>query len=123
MTVALRLELFPADLDAFADFWCGVLAFGLERDERQATVPYLAVRRSAVRIGAAARPGAGVPPVARRPPAGVEIVLEVEDLDRERERVAAAGWPVEEDVRMRPWGLRDFRLLDPDGHYVRITTG
>jgi hypothetical protein len=27
-----------------------------------------------------------------------------------------------EDVVTRPWGLRDCRLLDPDGYYWRITT-
>jgi len=58
----------------------------------------------------------------RRPPVGVELVLEVEDLDADRARVAQAGWPVVEDVMTRPWGLRDFRLLDPAGYYWRVTT-
>jgi hypothetical protein len=22
----------------------------------------------------------------------------------------------------RPWGLRDFRMVDPDGYYLRITS-
>jgi len=33
----------------------------------------------------------------------------------------AAGWPLDEDLQDRPWGLRDFRILDPDGYYLRIT--
>lgn len=49
-------------------------------------------------------------------------VLEVDDLERDRERVAATGWPVSEEITERLWGLRDFRLLDPDGYYWRITT-
>jgi len=49
-------------------------------------------------------------------------VLEVEDLEADRARVAAAGWPVAEEITPRPWGLRDFRLLDPDGYYWRVTT-
>lgn len=53
---------------------------------------------------------------------GVELVLEVDDLDRDRARVLAAGWPVVEDVQLRPWGLRDFRLVDPDGYYWRVTS-
>ncbi len=60
-------------------------------------------------------------PEARRPPVGVELVLEVDDLDFERERVAEAGWPVADKITERPWGLSDFRLLDPDGYYWRIT--
>ena len=26
-----------------------------------------------------------------------------------------------EDLGDRPWGLRDFRVLDPAGYYLRIT--
>ena len=71
-------------------------------------------------IGAAARPEiAGRSQ--RRPVVGVELVLEVDDLEADRARVAAAGRPIEEDVSDRPWGLRDFRVLDPSGYYWRIT--
>ena len=73
-----------------------------------------------VRIGAAARPGKGNP-AQRRPPTGVEIVLEVDYLHAERDRIRHAGWPIEEDIVRRPWGLQDFRVIDPDGYYLRIT--
>jgi hypothetical protein len=39
----------------------------------------------------------------------------------ERDQITAAGWPITEDLRDRPWGLRDFRVLDPAGYYLRIT--
>jgi lactoylglutathione lyase len=97
-----------------------VLGFTVVRDERTAPSPYLALGRDDVRIGAAERAEA-VDPAARRPPTGVELVFEVDDLDVERIRVADAGWPVQDEVTRRPWGLRDFRLLDPDGYFVRIT--
>jgi uncharacterized glyoxalase superfamily protein PhnB len=58
---------------------------------------------------------------ARLPPAGVELVLEVDDVVAERDQVTAAGWPITEDLHDRPWGLRDFRVLDPAGYYLRIT--
>ncbi len=32
-----------------------------------------------------------------------------------------AGWPLAADLQARPWGVRDFRLLDPAGYYLRIT--
>ena len=48
-------------------------------------------------------------------------MLEVDDLDAERGHVAEAGWPVLDEVTRRPWGLWDFRLLDPDGYFLRIT--
>lgn len=117
----LRCEIFPADLDVTVAFYVGVLAFQMVRDERRSIAPYVALHRGAVALGAAARP-----PIldqgSRRPPVGVELVLEVDDLDVDRARVDAAGWPVTEDITERPWGLRDFRLLDPDGYYWRITT-
>jgi hypothetical protein len=51
----------------------------------------------------------------------VELVLEVDDVMAERDRVITAGWPLAEDLQDRPWGLTDFRLLDPAGYYLRIT--
>lgn len=53
---------------------------------------------------------------------GVELVLEVDDLDEEYALVTAARWPLTEDLAGRPWGLRDFRLVDPSGYYWRITS-
>jgi catechol 2,3-dioxygenase-like lactoylglutathione lyase family enzyme len=117
----LRCEIFPADLDATIAFYVGVLAFEVVRDERRSIPPYVALRRGAVALGAAARPPLSTQEH-RRPPVGVELVLEVDDLDVDRARVDAAAWPVAEDITDRPWGLRDFRLLDPDGYYWRITT-
>jgi uncharacterized glyoxalase superfamily protein PhnB len=52
----------------------------------------------------------------------VEIVLEVDDVDGWRDRVAASGHPIFEPLQDRPWGLRDFRISDLDGYYLRITS-
>ena len=54
--------------------------------------------------------------------AGVEIVLEVEDLDEAAAGVERYGHPVAEPPQERPWGLRDFRLADPDGYYIRVSS-
>jgi lactoylglutathione lyase len=116
----LRLEIFPADLNATVRFYVDLLGFTLVTDRRGDEQPYLALERDAVRIGAAARPGEGSPNQ-RRPPTGVEIVLEVDYLHAERDRIRHAGWPIEEDIVRRPWGLQDFRVTDPDGYYLRIT--
>jgi catechol 2,3-dioxygenase-like lactoylglutathione lyase family enzyme len=113
-----RVEIFVADLDAFADFYTCVLGFDLvERRDG-----YAAVRRGAVRIGAVPA-WSPVDPLARRVPTGVEFVVEVADLPAERARIVAAGAELESDLQTRPWGLDDFRLFDPDGHYLRFTTG
>jgi Glyoxalase/Bleomycin resistance protein/Dioxygenase superfamily len=97
-----------------------VLCFRLTADRRSEPDAYVSLQRGSVRVGAARRvvPGARA---ARLPPAGVELVLEVDDIAGERDRVVAAGWPLEEDFRDRPWGLADFRILDPAGYYLRVT--
>jgi uncharacterized glyoxalase superfamily protein PhnB len=55
-----------------------------------------------------------------RPGLGVEIVFEVADLAEYEHRAQLAG-AVYEPLRDRPWGRRDFRVVDPDGYYIRVT--
>ena len=118
--MALRLEIFPVDLDITVDFYTRVLGFLLVRDQRGAPAASVVMARDDVRV-AAARPEVGEPSH-RRPPTGVELVLEVDDIVGERDRVRASGWPLEEDLQARPWGLQDFRLLDPSGYYLRVSS-
>ncbi len=120
MPTSLRLEIFPADLNATVRFYVDLLGFTLVADRRADPLPYLDMVRDGVRIGAVAVPGGQTGH--RHPPTGVEIVVEVDYLHAERDRIARAGWPIEEDITLRPWGLKDFRLLDPDGYYLRFTT-
>jgi lactoylglutathione lyase len=119
--LTLRVELFPRDIDAFVSFYVGVLRFSLVRDDRPDGGTYVALQRGDVRIGAVAA-WEETDGSRRLPPHGIEIVLETDDLEHERAAVRRAGWELAEDVVERPWGLRDFRLLDPDGHYIRVTT-
>jgi len=51
---------------------------------------------------------------------GVEIVLRVADVEDAYRTAKDSGWPVS-DLALQPWGMRDFRLVDPDGYYVRVT--
>jgi len=52
----------------------------------------------------------------------VEIGLVVADLDA---TFAAAtkfkDWKISAGIAKRPWGVRDFRVLTPDGYYLRFT--
>jgi lactoylglutathione lyase len=122
----LRLELFVADLDASIRFYERVLAFELQRREPD----YASLRADDVVLG--------LGPIAKLPDrdpgpgftrsrlhadrgAGVEIVLEVDDLDEAFARAQSAGHPIADPPQLQPWGLRDFRLADPDGYYLRVT--
>jgi len=121
MEMTLRFEIFPSDLDEVVDFYTRVLRFGVTKDQRDEPSAYVSMRRGAVQVGVAR---SVVPDVraARLPPAGVELVLEVDDVGGERDRVVAAGWPLEQDLQDRPWGLTDFRIIDPAGYYLRVTS-
>jgi lactoylglutathione lyase len=120
MAMTLRCEIFPEDLDVIVDFYTRVLGFSVTKDQRGDRNAYVALRRGAVHIGAAQQPLPAAP-AGRRPPIGVELVLEVDDVVAEHDRIVAAGWPLEEDLQRRVWGLTDFRILDPAGYFLRIT--
>ena len=122
----LRLELFALDMEASIAFYTRVLAFELARHEPG---DFASLRLGGIVLG--------IGPVVKlseeghylgreiatlRRGLGVEIVLEVDDVDGWRDRVAASGHPILEPLRDRPWGLRDFRISDPDGYYPRITS-
>lgn len=117
--MTVRFEIFPDDLDGTVDFYTRVLGFQLTQDRRGEPDPYVSLQRGSVRVGALQAVPA--PQATRVPPAGVEVVLEVDDVTRERDRIVAAGWPLADDLQHRPWGLTDFRILDPAGYYLRIT--
>ena len=122
----LRLELFALDMEASIAFYTRVLGFELSRHEPG---DYASLRLRGVVLG--------IGPVTKLPEEGgyfgrevatlrrglgVEIVIEVDDVEGCHERVAASGHPILEPLQDRPWGLRDFRISDPDGYYLRITS-
>ena len=119
----LRIEIFVRDLERSARFYAGVLGFTRESPDAH----YAPMRRGAAVIGIGLLDG--LPPDhplrahdGERVGLGVEIVLEVDDVDAMHRAVLRADWPVQTPLGERPWGLRDFRLLDPDGYYLRITS-
>ena len=51
---------------------------------------------------------------------GVELVITVDDIDSYYEKVKKFA-KITSPLVQRPWGLKDFRLEDPFGYYLRIT--
>ena len=120
---ALRLELFVDDVPAARAFYTQVLGFtaGAAHDDC-----YVPLQRGSARLALNAR--AALPaahPIQAAPGErlgrGIELVLEVEDVAVVYAQVQAAGWPLASTLARRPWGLVDFRVVDPDGYYVRVT--
>ena len=52
---------------------------------------------------------------------GVEIVLTVKDIENYYKEVKDRV-EIFEEIQDRPWGLKDFRVSDPFGFYLRFTT-
>jgi catechol 2,3-dioxygenase-like lactoylglutathione lyase family enzyme len=123
--VRLRIELFVEDLDTSIGFYAS-LGFAVDRHEHD----YASLRwgDAVIGLGPTAKlpltgpgPGFTQDSVTTAHGAGVEIVLEVPDLDVAFAAARSAGHPIAEPPADQPWGLRDFRLTDPDGYYIRIT--
>jgi catechol 2,3-dioxygenase-like lactoylglutathione lyase family enzyme len=125
MSMSLRLELFVRDMDASIDFYRRALGFELTRREPD----YASLRSGTVTLG--------LGPIAKLPAdggyftparladgrgAGVEIVLEVDDVAAYHQCVKSSGHAVLHALGAQPWGLTDFRITDPDGYYLRITS-
>jgi catechol 2,3-dioxygenase-like lactoylglutathione lyase family enzyme len=53
---------------------------------------------------------------------GVEVTIEVDDVDAVHAAAVAAGLRIVKPIQDRAWKARDFRLADPDGYFIRITS-
>ena len=121
--MSVRFELFVKDTHKSAAFYHAVLGFEGVLDSEH----YNPIHNGSVQIGICNErdlwKGHHFSPeaLAGQKGAGVEIVLEVDDLEAVHKRVVESGYPIREGLTKRPWGLRDFRIADPDGYYLRIT--
>lgn len=117
MGATLRIEIFPADLDASVGFYerLGFELVGIKDGPPR----YASMRWDDVRIGMVQ--SEAVDPALRGVPAGTEIVIDVDDVQAVRDHVVGCAIELAEDLTEREWGLTDFRVTDPDGYYLRIT--
>jgi lactoylglutathione lyase len=127
--LGLRFELFVDDVGSTVLFYGATL--GLAPPPNWSSDGYVPLRAGGVTIGVQEHTklpvGHHFSPAHLAGPrgVGVEIVVEVDDVDRayalasrEAERNGGQIEPISE----QPWGARDFRLIDPDGYYVRVTS-
>ena len=126
--MTVRFELFVADTARTSAFYRDVLGFDVTAEFDTDGATYVELGNGNAIIGvqrddivAQAVPD-GDPADFRSPPAGIEVVLEVDDVDAYHQRVRASGHPMAADLEERPWGERDFRVRDPDGYYLRVTS-
>lgn len=63
-----------------------------------------------------------IPAEGRRPVAGVILNFEVEDVDREYERLVGEGLPILLTLRSELFGQRHFITRDPNGVLIDVIT-
>ncbi|GES50224.1 hypothetical protein Rhsp01_31910 [Rhizobium sp. NBRC 114257] len=119
----LRLELFVADVTASIEFYRRVLNFQVVGETGE---QYTMLSNGEAIISVNKREALGPDHPLRavngeRPGLGIEIVLSVEDVESFYGIAKAGGHPVSK-LALQPWGLRDFRIADPDGYYIRVTS-
>lgn len=119
----LHVEFFVEDLQRSRDFYMQVLGF---RITRQKDDGFTELSRGSATLALNSDTVLNPDHPARPAPSerigkGVEIVLVAEDLDAAYAEVLASRWPLSTPMTKQPWGMTDFRLVDPDGCYIRVT--
>ena len=110
-SMRVRFELFVQEMGVAVAFYTGAMGFDLLREEPG----YASLRRGEAILG--------LGPISKLPAGGgcftrhiaehrrglgVEIVLEVDDLDAYHARILVSEYEISEPLRERSWGLRDF---------------
>ncbi|MGO7802968.1 VOC family protein [Rhizobium ruizarguesonis] len=119
----LSLELFVESPEKSIDFYRRVLGFEVQGS---ASTEYTMLKNGDAVVAINSRSVLSTDHPLRiasgqRVGLGVEIVLKAGDVEDAYRAAKESGWPVS-DLALQPWGLRDFRLVDPDGYYVRVTS-
>lgn len=122
--MTFRLELFVDDMTASINFYSRVLGFEIGKRQPDKYTP-MTNGNSMLSLNLRANLPDDHPVQARageRLGRGVEFVLEVNDIEAMYEQILSTNWPMSSKLQCQPWGLTDFRIVDPDGYYWRITT-
>ncbi len=106
--IGQKTELFVSDLEVSVDFYGRVLGFEVGA-LRQVGPEGNELRHGRLDVER------GI---------GVELCFYVDDseIDAYYERVLSECRTTLEPLVLQPWGARDFRVIDPDGYYLRFST-
>ncbi|WDR01386.1 VOC family protein [Devosia algicola] len=120
----LRLELFVDDLAASQRFYTEVLGFSALPGQAG---PYISLQRDGAIVALNDRNSlpTGHPVqlnAGGQLGKGIEIVLELVDIEAAYRAVMESGWPISSPLQAQSWGLNDFRVADPDGYYLRLSS-
>lgn len=123
---SLRLELFSPNVEQSVNFYTQILNFSNESNSIDQSYQQVVKGSVILGIGSEAKLSEDhflkLKESDSRRGIGIEIVLEVDDVFALYQRAKQSGYPIHVELGDRPWGLTDFRLIDPDGYYIRVTS-
>jgi lactoylglutathione lyase len=119
----LRAELFVSDVARSVAFYSEVLGFLVLR---QTPGGYTSLGREGAVLGindlATLPEGYPIrPEPGQAVGRGVELVVMVSDVASLHAHARASKPDGVSALLTQPWGLTDFRVVDPDGYYIRVT--
>ncbi|MBW2936765.1 VOC family protein [Aureisphaera sp. CAU 1614] len=123
--MTMRLELFTSNIEQTVNFYKNVLGF---KSLKSSISTYQPIQNGQVVLGIGLIENLGNDhyfnpnQIDIQYGFGVEIVLEVEDIKFIYNKVKMADIEIESELKKQPWGLTDFRLVDPNGYYIRVTS-
>lgn len=123
--MTMRLELFTSDINKTVNFYQDVLGFKSLKSNSSAYQP---IQKGQVILGIGLLESLGSNHYFNSKKGdiqfgyGVEIVLEVDDIQLVYNKVKEANIDIESELKKQPWGLTDFRITDPNGYYIRVTS-
>jgi len=123
--MTIRLELFTTNIDKTVNFYKDILGF---KSLKSSNSNYQPIQKGQVILGIGLLESLGSNHYFNSYQSdtqfgyGVEIVLEVEDINLAYNKAKMANVEIESELKTQPWGLTDFRLIDPNGYYIRVTS-
>ena len=121
---SIVVELFVSDVERSIAFY-EALGFRVAKRWRD----WLILEHDGVKLTlqgdshAVAGPHYFTPDIGRQPRGtGVEIVVQVDDVDALYADAQGSVLNIVKPIQDRDWGARDFRVADPDGYFVRLTS-
>lgn len=120
--VALAASLTVKDVEASLAWYCDVLGFTMEqRHERDGKLRAASVSAGTARLMIGQDDGAKGWDRAKGE--GFSLMLTTaQDVDAIAERIRNAGGTLASEPTDTPWGMRTFRLVDPDGFKLTISS-
>jgi uncharacterized glyoxalase superfamily protein PhnB len=119
---SLTASLTVRDLAASRDWYRDALGFTVSREiERDGVLRAVGISAGAVRL--MLNQDDGAKGLDRVKGAGLSLMITTgQDVDAVAARVRAAGTPLVTEPQDTPWGARVFRVADPDGFTLVVST-